>query len=200
MKNQKNKNILTGKKRGFSLVEVLISLLVLSVGMVSVAVLMTSSIKNSVNAKNQIIAAQLAQEGQEIIRNVRDNNVSSNRFDKLASDGTEVFINCRASYNRSFNVTNGTSCAGGANNNDDFYTLRQNNGYYNDNNGGGSETKFTRRVSLQMLDGNGDGTTTLALAERILVSVIVTWDGAYKNLAQCTIANKCVHIDSYLVK
>ena len=64
------------QKRGFSLIEVLLSLVVLSFGITAVAVLMVNNIKNLQTSKNQIIALQLAQEGIELVRNLKDNNTA----------------------------------------------------------------------------------------------------------------------------
>ncbi|KKP97457.1 MAG: putative pilin protein, similar to PilV [Candidatus Moranbacteria bacterium GW2011_GWE1_36_7] len=67
----KNKQKISNKA-GFSLVEVLISLLVLTAGITGAIVLMTGNIKNHNNTKNQIIAGELVQEGIELIRNYVD--------------------------------------------------------------------------------------------------------------------------------
>ena len=63
-KKFKKEKTLTGLRRakGFSLVEVLFTLLVFSFGILSVVSIMTSSIRVSMTAKNQVIAAQLVQE------------------------------------------------------------------------------------------------------------------------------------------
>lgn len=68
------KNIRINNKKGFSLVEVLISLLILTLGIGAVSALMVQNIKTSETAKNQIIASELAQEGVELMRNYKDNS------------------------------------------------------------------------------------------------------------------------------
>lgn len=69
----KKKNIKLVVASGFSLIEVLFSLIILSVGIVSTVSIMTMNIKTSITARNQIIAAQLVQEGIELSRNLSDN-------------------------------------------------------------------------------------------------------------------------------
>lgn len=63
-------------KSGFSLVEVLVSLLILSFGIVGISALMVKNIKTSVDAKNQVIGSELAQEGIELVRNLKDNGTT----------------------------------------------------------------------------------------------------------------------------
>ena len=72
-------------KKGFSLIEVLISLLILSTGIAAVVLLMMQSIRSSQTSRDQIIASMLAQEGIELMRNYRDNNTSSFNTTGIAS-------------------------------------------------------------------------------------------------------------------
>ena len=60
--------------KGFSLMEALLATFLLSVGIVAVLSLMASSLRSSMVARDQEIATLLAQEGVELVRNVRDNN------------------------------------------------------------------------------------------------------------------------------
>ncbi len=64
-------------KKGFSIAEVIISLFVITVGLITILGLVASSIRESAASRNQIIASGLAQEGFELVRNVRDNNLLS---------------------------------------------------------------------------------------------------------------------------
>lgn len=61
-------------KKSFSLLGVLISIQILIVAVVAIVGLMSSLIIQSRTAGNKIIAMGLAQEGMEIVRNIRDNN------------------------------------------------------------------------------------------------------------------------------
>ena len=61
-------------KKGFSLLEVLMALFVLSVGVTAMLSLITTSITASNRSKKAMVASQLAQEGVELVRNIRDTN------------------------------------------------------------------------------------------------------------------------------
>lgn len=71
-KNIKNKISFIIYKKGFTLVETLVALLILSLVFVSVISLMSSSIFSARYAKNEIKATYIAQEGIDYIRNLRD--------------------------------------------------------------------------------------------------------------------------------
>lgn len=71
MKRIKTKN---GFKGGFSLVEILTVLFIVSLGLVGVLSLIIQNIQSQSYNKNNLIAYQLAQEGIELIRKVRDSN------------------------------------------------------------------------------------------------------------------------------
>ncbi|MDO8529622.1 MAG: dockerin type I domain-containing protein [bacterium] len=72
-------NTETSKARGFSLIEVMIACFVLTVGILAMIDLMAISIRNSIGARDQIIASELAQEGMELVRNIRDNNFANDK-------------------------------------------------------------------------------------------------------------------------
>lgn len=61
-------------KAGFTLIEVITVLLVVSVGMIGVLSLIVQNIQSQSLNKNTLVAYQLAQEGVELIRQVRDTN------------------------------------------------------------------------------------------------------------------------------
>ncbi|MEK7519784.1 MAG: type II secretion system protein [Patescibacteria group bacterium] len=59
---------------GFTLLESMIAIAVFSVGVSTAIMVITSAINTGTRTKNKIVAANLAQEGVEVIRNVRDRN------------------------------------------------------------------------------------------------------------------------------
>ncbi|MDP3935061.1 MAG: prepilin-type N-terminal cleavage/methylation domain-containing protein, partial [Candidatus Giovannonibacteria bacterium] len=71
MKNQKSKN----KNSGFSLLETTVAIAILVASVIGPLSLASSSIKASSQAKNNLAAAGLTQEGVELMRNFRANNV-----------------------------------------------------------------------------------------------------------------------------
>lgn len=67
------KNLIHNKK-AFSLIEVLIAIFIISIGITGAVSLISYSISAVAISKSQIITANLAQEGLEIVRNIRDSN------------------------------------------------------------------------------------------------------------------------------
>lgn len=63
-------------KKGFSIGEVLIAMFILLVGIVDAVFLTARSIDDLGNSRDAVVASLLAQEGTELVRNVRDNNVT----------------------------------------------------------------------------------------------------------------------------
>lgn len=62
------------RKRGFTILELIVAIFIIITGIVAAASLITYSISAVIIGKSQIIATSLAQEGLEVIRNIRDNN------------------------------------------------------------------------------------------------------------------------------
>jgi prepilin-type N-terminal cleavage/methylation domain-containing protein len=75
-------------KKGFTLIEVITVLLVVSLGMIGVLSLIVQNIQSQSLNKNTLVAYQLAQEGIELIRQVRDTNWrEANDWDDNLHDG-----------------------------------------------------------------------------------------------------------------
>ena len=162
----KNKNY-----QGFSLIESILSMFVLSVGIIAVLDLMNSSIRISLEAKNYNIAVSLAQEGSELVRNVRDNDWSG--FGSLPNSS-----NCKIDiYSTSIgNCNNGSSIS-------NRRLLLDGNGFYNHTTG--SPTRFYRKVGLS---GSGD--------QRIVTSMVI-WQKEQGNnfpgVNNCNEAHHCAY-------
>lgn len=62
------------KRRGFTILEVIIAIFLITVGLISVYSAATYFTSNSKLSKGKLIASQLAQEGAEVVRNIRDQN------------------------------------------------------------------------------------------------------------------------------
>ncbi|NTW27210.1 MAG: prepilin-type N-terminal cleavage/methylation domain-containing protein [Candidatus Moranbacteria bacterium] len=171
-------------KKGFSLVEVLISLLILSVGVAAVSVLMTNNIKNSITAKNQVIAAQLAQEGVELVKNLKDNQLAT--VFTTNADITANHTDYRIDLNSDFATFSGSS---GATNKQ----LYLNTGIFSHTiNVASKPTKFFRQIAVVI---------TIVDAKRVAtVTSYVTWNGTGVPLplSSCNVATKCVSIVAVL--
>lgn len=89
MINKKYKNI-----KGFSLLEVIISISIITVGLVGILSLVVQNIQVSYTNKSTMIASQLAQEGIDLVKNMRDENwiKGVSWDDDFANEGTMTFV------------------------------------------------------------------------------------------------------------
>jgi prepilin-type N-terminal cleavage/methylation domain-containing protein len=82
-------------KFGFSIIEVLVALVIISIGMLAISSLVIQNLQvESVN-KNYIIASMLAQEGLELVRNLRDKNwmtTGASWDDNIYNPGDDTFV------------------------------------------------------------------------------------------------------------
>ncbi|HXK35128.1 MAG TPA: prepilin-type N-terminal cleavage/methylation domain-containing protein [Candidatus Paceibacterota bacterium] len=72
---------------GFTLIETLVALAIFSASVVALISVTASGVANTNFAKNKITASYLAQEGVELVRNIRDNAIlGSNDWTEFLSD------------------------------------------------------------------------------------------------------------------
>lgn len=127
--------------KSFTLMEVIISISIISTALVVSVALITFSLSGIRGGRSKIIAAGLAQEGIEIVRNIRDSNwISDKRSPSNWKDGLGAGY-WRVQYNQagllSFSNT----------------PLRiDTNGFYRYDSG--SSTKFYRRISIEHIGSN----------------------------------------------
>jgi type II secretory pathway pseudopilin PulG len=82
-------------QKGFSILEVMAAVYIISMGLVGILSLMSFSYNVKYENKNNIIASMLAQEGLELIRNTRDSNFlteGTEYDDGISSGGVRIFI------------------------------------------------------------------------------------------------------------
>ncbi len=122
-------------RKGFSLIEVITILFVISLGLVGVLTLIVQNIQGQQFNKQNIIAHQLAQEGIELIRKVRDSNwlTGANWNENLAAG--DYYMD----YNDS--IPTATSSA-------EVLYLDANNFYTHDSGDAVSTSIFSRQISL----------------------------------------------------
>jgi len=60
--------------KGFTLMEAIVAIFLLTVGIIGVSILITNTISSTRISTDKLIASYLAQEGIEIVRNIRDTN------------------------------------------------------------------------------------------------------------------------------
>jgi prepilin-type N-terminal cleavage/methylation domain-containing protein len=122
-------------QRGFTLVETLVALVILTVALIPILHLSTSASKSSTAIRDNLVAAGLAQEGAEVVRAIRDTNWFNGRaFDSGLSNGT---------YQVEWDSAALLSLAGNP-------VLNLNNGLYTYS--GGTPTQFTRTVTITKIN------------------------------------------------
>jgi len=167
------KKSLLKSKSGFSIGEVLLAAFIMVVALTAIVNVVASSMNHSMDSRNYIIASELAQEGAELVRNLRDNNLVNG---KASFDGFSNSLNCQ--IDKSANLFCSSS---------DFKLKYADNFYVHG--GSGSATKFSRRIVI------GDYETT---GKKIFS--IVSWGGVLpSNSANCTATKKCAYVESILL-
>lgn len=176
------------RQKGFSTGEVILSMFVLAVGLIAVMNLISASLRSSLVSREVIIAAELAQEGVELVRNVRDNDFAA------GNSGFAAFSNsakhCRIDYRN-----NGTSIDCQPNQGSvTRYNLQYVGGLYGHFDTGSE--KFSRYIRINY-NTSGPGN------ENALVRSFVFWGGASLpppsgDPSTCTPVNFCVFTELYL--
>jgi Tfp pilus assembly protein PilV len=186
------------KRKGFSIGEVLLAIFVLSIGMIAVFSLFNAGIKNLQNERDLIVASLLAQEGVEVVRNIRDNNWADRvyptsimtplTFENVYPTNTNESKrkNCFISYD--LDQVDPSNCNSGNSMASIKKLSLDSNGFYGKF-PSGTETKFRRKTSF-VLDPSGN---------KLEVTSMVLWGNILpSNIDACTIGNKCVFSQSVL--
>jgi len=129
------------KKSGFTLLEIIIAVFILTVAIVGSFALIQKSIVSASQAQFRLTAAYLIQEGTEIVRNIRDTNwlaSGANWDDNIFCCGGSL-CECEADYNDLALVSG------------DRY-LKTDGGFYNYDSG--SDTKFKRKITVEKISEN----------------------------------------------
>jgi len=138
-------------KFGFSLLEVIIAIFILVMGLSAIMALIAQSMKSSSISSSRLIAANLAQEGIEVVRNIRDINYDDdsgwrNWYDSLVSG--DYIVQYNDDYLQSFS--------------DSFLNYNSSSGLYSYNSG--TPSVFKRKITLS-------GISSIKAS----VTCVVTW-------------------------
>jgi type II secretory pathway pseudopilin PulG len=81
--DDQNKNNIENKggEDGFSLLEVIIAIYIITVALVGIMTLLSQTTSSAAVSYSKLIAVHLAQEGIEVVRNIRDLNYGTNGWD-----------------------------------------------------------------------------------------------------------------------
>jgi len=82
---------LNKRQLGFSILEIIVVIFIIAVGLIGVLSLMVQNIQVQYINKNNLVASQLAQEGLELIRNIRDSNwLAGRNWNNSISSGNHI--------------------------------------------------------------------------------------------------------------
>lgn len=190
-------------RKAFSLGEVLVAAFVLTVGLTTTTALIVASIGNAYEARDTVIAAELAQEGVELVRNVRDQNFALEADGTPADSGFAGFSptdkHCRMNAD---DTTLACTASLGTPTNNSYYlsapTSPANGGRFAHTN---SPSRFARYLYV---DYN-------ATAKNARVVSYVFWDwnatgampsyiSANGNTTSCTLMSKCVFSEAFFTQ
>jgi len=136
------------KNRGFTLIETIVAIFLLTVGVVGSFSLMQRVTSFASISASQLVASYLAQEGIEIIRNIRDTNY----LERQAWDsGIDAGADSRLDYRSQ--VFPDATCGSYLRHNGAFYICSAD-----------TSSKFQRQITIEK-----------PAADRIVVSVAVSW-------------------------
>jgi prepilin-type N-terminal cleavage/methylation domain-containing protein len=130
----------TSNNNGFTLIEVLMAMAIISIGLLGVIALVNQNLNANVVNKNYLVASMLAQEGLELVRNRRDANWINSAphwYDGLA-DGLEGIDIFAIDPSGLFAV----------NNIYDARLYRDGDGFFVHQSAGNSETVFFRLITI----------------------------------------------------
>ncbi|NBV76697.1 prepilin-type N-terminal cleavage/methylation domain-containing protein [bacterium] len=162
--------------RGFTLIETLVAVMILSLALIGPMALVARSVATSFYSRDQVVAFFLAQEALESIRNARDNNILSNAYGTPTSllagfpaiDNSPFVIDSRDNLMISCQggvcpplKTDGVFYAYGPTGTTQIYSAQT----------GWSPTRFTRTVRAQYVK-KPDGIDN---TDQIKVTVTITW-------------------------
>lgn len=144
--------------KGFTLIEVLLSVFIITVAVLGLYNGINYSYNSIEKAKEKFIAAYLAEEGIELAKNVRDSNFVKNNDDWLDGLRECVFIyGCRMDYDDVDLIANSST-------QEKTPLLIDDDGFYNYSTG--TQTIFSRKIVM----------TTTDDPDKIKISVTVYYD------------------------
>ena len=118
--------------KGFTIIEVLIAVAVITIGVLGILGVIYQTTSYIALSSSRLVAIYLAQEGMEIVRNIRDTNWLNNRS---WDEGLNIMGEWEAVYDESALTTF-----------QEGRNLKTNGGFYNYNSG--QDTKFKRKITI----------------------------------------------------
>ena len=130
------------RQKGFTLLEMIFAITIISVGVLGIYNGMSFAIANTQKAREYFMGAYLAQEGIEIVKNMRDTNwVADGNWD----DG--LIGSCESGCEADYATASSTFSLNPYNNTGGRYLRIDSNGFYNYDNG--PETIYKRKITVE---------------------------------------------------
>lgn len=166
----------SSKNCGFTFIEVVMAIFVMSIGIVGTLLAVQYAIFSTHKSYSRLVAAYLAQEGIEIIRNARDGNWLEQRTATTTvwDDGFDVSdVGDVKDWEVEYSTTTlkDPSCVFPCSFEDLDFLKKSDGGFYNYSLGG-NDTQFKRKVTIRKV-----ATTTLEVISRVY------WDGGKHSIA-----------------
>jgi prepilin-type N-terminal cleavage/methylation domain-containing protein len=171
--------MLNKKNKGFTLLELLISIFILSVGILGSYVAIQKSAAIASYSYNRLMAAYLAQEGIEIIRNIKDTNLLEGLTDPLVLWDEGIV---RGNYEMQYSDVQGTApifsqCSGYCDKFTVMLPLVRDGLFYNYDSG--TDTKFRRKVAIELGIDVLNVSATVYWQEGSKIKEFTVWDKFY---------------------
>jgi prepilin-type N-terminal cleavage/methylation domain-containing protein len=159
--------------RGFTLLETMVAVTLLAVAIVAPMQLTTQSLATAYYARDEITAFYLAQEGLEVVRNIRDNNIlvdSQGGATVNLLNGIPINTPFRVDTTVTYTPSNQPpTCSGDPGGN--CIPLQTDGTLYNYS--GGTPTQFTRSLVACFVQPGGVCNSTVS--DEVKVTVTVSW-------------------------
>jgi prepilin-type N-terminal cleavage/methylation domain-containing protein len=156
-----NQDLCKRNKKGFTLIEVIIALLVLTVAIFGVYGAFSSMVVATNQTTDRFVAAYLAQEGIELVRNLRDQNWILDREWNYELEGCESDSQgCQTDYENKILDAYGS-----------YLNIDSRGFYVYDPGAAVTPTKIKRKINIDPIIRNGE-----SLPYAIKVTATVFWD------------------------
>lgn len=151
---------------------------ILVAGILAALGLIANSMRHSIDSRDEVIAAGLAQEGAELVRNMRDNN--------FINSPTEPFKGFSTNGDTCFDMNTITTEDPSPSCSPPNFRLYYNTGKYTHS--GTGISKFSRKITIA---GSASDKT---------ITSKVWWGATEPSLLSCSTATKCVSVQSTLTE
>ena len=162
-------------RKGFTLIEMMVVVFVLGIGLIGALSFFNINLNNQFEAKNELIAAGLAQEGADLVRNIKDyNQLNGNVWYYNICTDNKCGNKCRSIDLDS--LSSHTCEKGGGKSYVKLDSITKT--YLQCTNGDSDKTIFTRTVDISACDNSGcGGSRDLDTAGNYMkVTVTVKWN------------------------